>query len=95
MVRALAELTPIVIAVLATLAASTNYSRANRNNNSNTRIIAMLSMVSAIMLIVAQSSWYVLVVVMDKLEDSVYANYLWTAFNCLIMSLLILVNKQK
>lgn len=95
MVRAILELGPIVIAVFTTLAASINFSRASRNNNSSVRLISILSMISALMLIVAQSSWYVLVVIMNRLEDSVYSNYLWTAFNCLIMLLLILVNKQK
>lgn len=95
MVRALVELGPIVIAVFTVLASSINFSRANRDNKPNVRLIAILSMISAFMLIVAQSSWYVLVVVMDRLEDSVYSNYLWTAFNCVIMSLLILVNRQK
>jgi 4-amino-4-deoxy-L-arabinose transferase-like glycosyltransferase len=50
-------------------------------------------MISCIIMIVAQSSWYVLVVVMNSLEDSVYSNYLWTVFNCLIMILIILINK--
>lgn len=93
MLRALLELGPIVIAVVATLISSLNYIRANRAGKNYTRMIAMLSMVSCIMMIVAQSSWYVLVVVMNSLEDSVYSNYLWTVFNCLIMVLIILINK--
>lgn len=93
MLRALLELGPIVIAVVATLTSSLNYIRANRAGKNYTRMIAMLSMVSCIMMIVAQSSWYVLVVVMNSLEDSVYSNYLWTVFNCLIMVLIILINK--
>jgi hypothetical protein len=93
MFRALLELGPIIIAVFATLTSSLNYIRANRAGKTYTRMIAMLSMVSCIMMIVAQSSWYVLVVVMNSLEDSVYSNYLWTVFNCLIMILIILINK--
>lgn len=93
MFRALLELGPIVIAVFATLTSSLNYIRANKAGKRYTRMIAILSMVSCIMMIVAQSSWYVLVVVMNSLEDSVYSNYLWTVFNCLIMILIILINK--
>lgn len=93
MVRAILELGPIIIATAATLISSLNYIRANRAGRQYTRMIAIISMVSCIMMIVAQSSWYVLVVVMNSLEDSVYSNYLWTAFNCLIMILIILVNK--
>lgn len=93
MFRALLELGPIVIAVFATLTSSQNYIRANKAGKRYTRMIAILSMVSCIMMIVAQSSWYVLVVVMNSLEDSVYSNYLWTVFNCLIMILIILINK--
>jgi|LakMenEpi03Aug12_release.lakeMendotaPanAssembly.Ray.scaffolds.fasta_scaffold508818_3 hypothetical protein len=93
MFRAILELGPIVIAVFATLTASFNYIRANKAGKRYTRMIAMLSMISCIMMIVAQSSWYVLVVVMNSLEDSVYSNYLWTVFNCLIMILIILINK--
>lgn len=94
MFRALLELGPIVIAVFATLTSSLNYIRANRAGKRYTRMIAMLSMAACIMMIIAQSSWYVLVVVMNSLEDSVYSNYLWTAFNCLIMILIILINKR-
>jgi hypothetical protein len=93
MFRAILELGPIVIAVFATITSSLNYVRANKEGNSYTRMIAILSMVSCIMLIVAQSSWYVLVIVMGSLEDSVYSNYLWTIFNCLIMVVVILFNK--
>lgn len=93
MFRAILELGPIVIAVVATLISSFNYIRANKNGKRYTRMIAIISMISCIMMIVAQSSWYVLVVVMNSLEDSVYSNYLWTVFNCLIMILVILINK--
>lgn len=86
MLRAIMELTPIAIAILAILTASRNFK--------HEKTVAMLSMVCAFLLIVAQSSWYVLVVILGKLEQSDFSNLIWTVFNCLVMSLVILVNKK-
>jgi hypothetical protein len=41
-------------------------------------------------MIIAQTSWYTTSVIMGKLEDTGFANALWTIFNSLTMILIIL-----
>lgn len=89
--RAILELGPIVFAVIAILIASKNFKFHKENGRA---LISSLSIVCSFLLIFAQSSWYVLVVVLNSLEDSVLSNLVWTVFNVLIMLLLILVNKK-
>lgn len=86
MLRAIMELTPIAMAVVAIITASKNFKRE--------KSVALLSMVCAFLLIVAQSYWYVAVVVIQTMHETVLSNIVWTIFNCLIMYLVILVNKK-
>jgi len=93
MFRALLELFPIAFAVAAIFFASQNYnSEIHRRKNGKT--VALLSILSATLLIIAQSSWYVVAVVLNRVEDTDFANYIWTVFNTLTMVIIILSNKR-
>lgn len=91
MLRAFLELTPIILAVIAILITSKNY---KLNLNKGMGIVPLLSIVCALLLVFAQSSWYVLAVVMNSLEDTIISNIVWTIFNILTMVLLIVINKK-
>jgi hypothetical protein len=56
------------------------------------KIINAMSIGSAVLLIVAQTSWYTTSVILNRLEDTVYINTVWTVFNSLVMVLIILIS---
>ena len=91
MLRAILELSPIVVAAIAILVAGKNFRYKHSNGEG---IVSVLSIVCAFLLIFAQSSWYVLAVVMQSLEDTLMSNIVWTIFNILTMVLLIVVNRK-
>lgn len=80
------ELFPIVLAVIAIITSSIMYGRVRRKSD---KIRSILSILCSILLILAQSSWYTAAVVMGKLEDTWFANQIWTIFNTLVMVLII------
>lgn len=91
MLRAILELSPIIFAVIAILVIGSNFKHKHSNGEG---VVSILSLVCAFLLIFAQSSWYVLAVVMDSLQDTLMSNIVWTIFNILTMVLLIVVNKK-
>lgn len=80
------ELFPIVLAVVAIITSSIMYGRVRRKAD---KIRSILSIICAILLIFAQSSWYTAAIVMGQIEDTWFANQIWTIFNILVMVLII------
>ena len=93
MFRAILELFPIVFAVAAIFFSSQNYNN-EVHYRKNSKTLALLSILSATLLIIAQSSWYVVAVVLGRVEDTDFANYIWTVFNTITMIIIILSNKR-
>ena len=92
--RSIFETSPIILAVIALCMIA--YKLANsksRRNRSSDKLITNLSILSAFTLIIAQSSWYVAYVIMNKPEDTDFSNWLWTIFNNVSMLILIIINK--
>lgn len=93
MLRTFFELMPVFLATVAIIFASVNFNN-EHHVRKYSKLISLLSIIAAAILIVAQTSWYVTVVLLDSLQDSTFANYLWTIFNALVMCIIILHNKR-
>lgn len=77
------ELIPLLLAIIA-IAVCAMRLRNDRRRTTRTKMI--LSIVSAVLLIVAQSSWVNSYLINGNLLGTVFADYVWTFFNSLVMS---------
>jgi hypothetical protein len=48
-------------------------------------LIMFMGIIASMLLIVAQSSRYVSVIIENNLNGTIFANYIWTVFNILTM----------
>jgi hypothetical protein len=76
------ELLPVALAFVVALLAATSYTKARRNVD---RAVLILSSASAVMLIIAQTSWYS-TLTGGGFDDPTWVNDLWTVFNTTVMS---------
>lgn len=76
------ELLPVALALAAAVTCSVSYKSAKERR---TRLVLGLGIVCAALLILAQTSWWGSFVLTGKLEGTVWANWLWTVFNCTVM----------
>lgn len=81
------ELLPIVLAVISIFVSAKAYLKARRKTD---KLRLILSIVTAMIMIIAQTSWYTTSILLHRIEDSTFANYLWTIFNTLAMIILIM-----
>lgn len=81
------EIIPIILAFAAIYVSANATMTARRSTD---RIRAGLSVVAAVLLIVAQTSWYVTSVILGQMEDTSFANHIWSVFNILVMLIIIL-----
>jgi hypothetical protein len=93
MFQAVVELLPIFFAVATIVVTSINFNNLTLCYKDG-RVIGLLSIVSAFLLIFAQSSWFVTVVVHGSTHDAYFSKYVWTVYNLLVMYLIILINKK-
>lgn len=87
MYNAIIEFIPVGLAIVAIYFASGNLAHIRRTRD---RVANVLGMVAAIILVVAQSSWYTSAVLEGNLEGTWFANQLWTIFNSLVMIMIII-----
>lgn len=85
---ALFEMVPIGLALVVLLICWGPLPSSRRTND---KVILRLSGLCALLLLAAQSSWWVTYIWHGKLADTVGANAIWTLFNSLVMIVLILV----
>lgn len=81
-VSALFELVPIALSILATILV---FQKAKSTRRDHDRSVMVLAFMSCVMLLVAQSSWWVTVVVDGSLEGTGWADVVWTLFNSTVM----------
>lgn len=81
------ELLPIILAIVSIFISSKAYLIARRKTD---KLRLILSIIAAIVMIIAQTSWYTTSVLMGQIQDTSFANHLWTLFNTLAMIILIL-----
>lgn len=83
----LIEFIPVVLGILAVYFAAGKLVTHRRRLDT---VATMLSILAAIVMIVAQSSWYTSAIVEQDLQGTWFANQLWTLFNSLAMIIIIL-----
>lgn len=81
------QLSPVILAIIAAISCSYRFAKDRRKHD---RLAMLLSVVSSLLLIVAQTSWWVTYAIEGNLLGTVFANNIWTVFNSLIMICLIL-----
>ena len=81
------EFSPVLLAMIALVMCGRSFKIQRRRFD---KFKLMLSVIAALLLIIAQTSWYFSSVINQQLEDTWLANYIWTLFNILAMVLIIL-----
>ena len=76
------QILPIILACTAAVVCSIRYSSDRRKSD---RTTMLLSVLSSVLLIVAQTSWWATYLIENSLQGTVFANYIWTVFNSLVM----------
>lgn len=60
------------------------------------KLYTLGTFIGAFALVVAQTSWWISYALNNSSEGAVFSNLLWTAFNCLMMALsLVMINEYK
>ena len=88
MVNYFFQIVPIFLAVIASISCSIRFARDRRKQD---RLAMLVAVVCSILMIVAQTSWWVTYAIEGNLLGTVFANNIWTIFNSLIMICLILI----
>ena len=86
------EFTPIVFAMIAIIVSALKINNIRRKSDF---IVCILSIVGPILLIVAQTSWWVTAVIENNLLGTWFANQVWTVFNTMMMVLIIILNRPR
>ncbi len=81
------EISPIVLAVFALIFSATMYKHARRKMDKGVNI---LSIIACLILIIAQTSWLISIVVVGSDTGTLFSNHLWSIFNNLVMVIIIM-----
>lgn len=87
MYNTIIEFIPVGLAIVAIFFASGNHDYFHTTRD---KVVNVLSVIAAIILVVAQSSWYVSAVIDGNFAGTWFANQLWTIFNSLVMIIIII-----
>lgn len=87
MYNTIIEFIPIGLSMVAIYFASGNH---DQFHTTREKVVNVLGVIAAIILVVAQSSWYVSAVIEGNLKGTWFANQLWTIFNSLVMIMIII-----
>ncbi len=83
------ELLPVMLAFAAAISCSVRFTVERRKDY---RVAMIIAAVCAILLVVAQTSWWVSYAINGNLQGTVFANTIWTIFNSLTMVTFIMVS---
>ncbi len=83
---------PILLAIVAIFVSSIKLMNIRRKSD---YMICSFSIVASLLLIFAQTSWWVSVVIDNDLAGTDFSNKLWFMFNTLVMLILILNNSPR
>ena len=86
------DIIPILLAIVAIFVSSIKLVNIRRKSD---YIVCTLSIIGAILLIFAQTSWWVSVVIDNNLEGTWLSNKVWLMFNTIMMIILILNNTPR
>lgn len=86
------EFVPVVLAVIAAIMSA---HRANVARRTSDVVYCVLAIISCILLIVAQTSWWVSYVVQGDLLGTWFSNQIWLVFNTLVMVMIIITTAPR
>jgi uncharacterized membrane protein len=76
------EALPVLLAIFAAVFCSRKYTQERRYRD---RFGLIGAVIASILLTIAQTSWWVAALIEHRLEDTIFANYVWTVFNTIVM----------
>ena len=76
------EALPVLLAIFAAVFCSRRYSQERRHRD---KVGLIGAVIASILLAIAQTSWWAASLVEKRLEDTIFANYVWTVFNTIVM----------
>ena len=76
------EALPVLLAIFAAVFCSRKYTQERRHRD---KVGLIGAVIASILLAIAQTSWWVASLVEKRLEDTIFANYVWTVFNTIVM----------
>lgn len=82
MFQYLFEALPVLLAIVSAVFCSIKYTQARRHRD---RFGLIGAVIASILLAIAQTSWWVAALIEKRLEDTIFANYVWTVFNTIVM----------
>lgn len=82
MLQTIFELIPVALAIVAAILCARRFGFERRRN---TKVFMGLAVVCAVLLVIAQSSWWASYVVQGVGEGTAFADAIWTVFNTLVM----------
>ena len=80
------EALPVLLAIIAAVFCSKRYAQERRYRD---RVGLIGAVIASTLLTIAQTSWWIAVLVDKRLEDTMFANHVWTVFNTLVMLIFI------
>ena len=80
------EALPVLLAIFAAVFCSRKYTQERHHRD---RFGLIGAVIASILLTIAQTSWWVASLVEKRLEDTMFANYVWTVFNTIVMLIFI------
>lgn len=86
------EIIPILLAIVAIFVTSIKLLNIRRKTD---YIICTFSIVASLLLIFAQTSWWVSMFIDNNLEGTSFSNKIWFMFNTIVMLILILNNTPR
>lgn len=81
------DMIPLIIGGIALVVSIHAYPKIRRRID---RIWVIIAVINTMIMLVAQMSWFVAANVLHSLQDTSFANYLWTVFNTISMVLVLL-----
>lgn len=75
------EALPVLLAIFAVVFCSRKYTQERHYRD---RFGLIGAVIASILLTIAQTSWWV-ASLEERLEDTIFANYVWTVFNTIVM----------
>lgn len=84
------QILPIILAAIAAVSCAKRFAIDRRRHD---RIGMIFGTISAVILIIAQTSWWATYAINGSLQGTEFANFLWTVFNNTIMICLIFMAK--
>ena len=86
------EILPIILAIVAIITSARGFKEADTKIG---KVGNLLGIICALTLIVAQSSWFTAMFILNQQDDTWIANTIWAVFNSMTMIMVIIFSKTR